>query len=83
MSNIPDFVVQVQQVEQNLRNEWQSVQNDWKDSVAESFNNGVMEPYMRNFPQYITGEGISGYGIEQLLQQMDRHLQEMDSLANG
>lgn len=82
MSSIPDFVHQVQEVEQKLQAEWQSVQAGWQDSVAERFNEGVMIPYMKNFRQYITGEGISGYGLEQLLQQMERHLQDMASLTS-
>lgn len=82
MNSIPDFVNQVQQVEHNLRNEWQFVQEGWQDSVAEKYNVEVMEPYIHNFQQYITGEGISGYGLEQLLQQMDKHLQDMAPLTN-
>lgn len=80
--SIPDFVHQVQDVEQRLKSEWQTVQQDWQDSVAEGFDNGVMVPYMKNFHQYVTGEGISGFGLERLLQQMDTHLQQMDSLTN-
>lgn len=83
MNDIPNFVSQVQEVEQELRNEWQMVHSGWQDSVAEGFNAGVMEPYLRNFQQYITGEGINGYGLEQLLQQMDKHLQEMSSLLDA
>lgn len=82
MSNIPDFVHQVQEVEQKLHAEWQSVQAGWQDSVAERFKEGVMVPYTKNFRQYITGEGIGGYGLEQLLQQMERHLQDMASLTS-
>lgn len=81
MSGSPDFVLQVQEVERNLQAEWQTVQEGWQDSVADGFNNGVIIPYMRNFRQYLTGEGISGYGLEHLLQQMDCHLQEMESLT--
>ena len=75
MSNIPDFVLQIQEVERNLKAEWQLVQEDWRDQVAERFNSGIMEPYSLNFQQYITGEGIKGYGVDQLMQQMDKHLQ--------
>lgn len=82
MSNTPDFVRQVQEVEQRLNSEWQTVRGGWQDCVAERFNEGVMIPYSRNFQQYITGEGITGYGLEQLLQQMERHLQDMESLNN-
>lgn len=83
MSTIPDFVNQVQAVERKLRAEWQTVHEGWQDSVAEGFKTGVMEPYMRNFQQYLTGQGIGGYGLEQLLQQMDRHTQEMTALTGN
>lgn len=82
MSNTPDFVRQVQEVEQKLKSEWQSVQEGWQDCVAEGFNKGTMMPYSKTFQQYITGEGINGYGLEQLLQQMERHLQDMALLIN-
>lgn len=80
MSNKPNFVHQVQEVERNLKTEWQTVQEGWQDHVAVNFGEKMMEPYLRCFQQYITGEGISGYGLEQLLQQMDNHLREMNSL---
>lgn len=83
MSNSPNFVYQVQEVERDLEIEWQSVQQGWRDDVAERFNEKIMDPYMRVFRQYITGEGITGYGIEQLLQQMERHLQDMASIAGN
>ena len=82
MSNIPDFVRQVQEVEQKLQTEWQSVQEGWQDCVAEGFKEGTMVPYSKNFHQYITGESINGYGLERLLQQMERHLQDMALLIN-
>lgn len=82
MSGITDFVLQVRDTERALAAEWQTVQQGWQDGVAEGFNNGVMIPYMRNFQQYLSGEGLSGYGLEQLLQQMDKHQQEMKSLLN-
>lgn len=81
MSNIPDFVLQIQEVERNLKAQWQLVQEDWRDSAAESFKNDIMEPYTRNFQQYITGEGIKGYGVDKLVQQMDKHLQDMERLT--
>ncbi len=82
MGTIPDFALQVREVEQNLASEWQYVQSGWQDRVADSFCHGVMEPYMRNFQQYVTGEGINGYGIAQLVQQMERHLMDMDALID-
>ena len=81
MRNIPDFVLQVQEVERNLQAEWQLAQEDWKDHIAERFNNGVIEPYSKNFQQYITGDGLKGYGVDQLMQQMDKHLHDMSALT--
>lgn len=81
MSVIPDFVLQVQEVETDFMAEWQSVRANWKDAVAEGFDQGVIEPYTKNFHQYLTGEGITGYGLPQLLQQMSRHQQEMELLT--
>lgn len=83
MSNTSDFVQQVQEVEQQLKTEWQSLQEGWQDCVAVGFNEGVMVPYLKIFQQYLSGEGINGYGLEQLLQQMDKHLQDMASLTNS
>ena len=80
MSNIPNFVSQVQNVEHQLKSEWITVQEVWLDSVAESFNAGSMEPYLKNFPLYIVGDGFEGLGIVILLRQMDKHLQDMDSV---
>lgn len=82
MSNTPDFMFQVQEVERDLKAEWLSAHKGWQDSVAEGFNSGVMEPYLRNFQQYLTGEGINGNGLHHLLQQMDKHLQEMATLTD-
>lgn len=82
MNNSPDFVLQVNEVEQKMKTEWQATQEGWQDSVAEGFNEGVMVPLLKNYQQYLSGEGITGLGLEQLLQQMERHLQEMASLTN-
>lgn len=81
MSNIPDFVLQIQEAERNLKAQWQVVQQDWKLGTAQSFNDGVMDPYCLNFKRYITGEGLTGYGVDKLMQQMDKHLQDMSKLT--
>lgn len=81
MSNIPDFVLQIQEAERNLKARWQVAQEDWKDAAAESFNDGIIDPYCKNFHQYITGEGITGFGVDKLMQQMDKHLHDMADLT--
>lgn len=79
--SVPDFVSDVCNVEQHLDSEWQTVKQVWQDDVARRFEVDIVEPYMRNFSQYIYGEGFCGMGLEQLLQQMEQHQQEMSSLT--
>ena len=79
--SIPDFANQVRNVEQRLNDEWQNVSQVWQDDVARRFNDSIVNPYLNFFPQYITGEGTSGMGLEQLLQQMTNYQQNMDSLT--
>lgn len=79
--NTPDFVFQIQEAERQLKAEWQVVQENWRDQVAERYRTGIMEPYSKNFQQYLTGEGLKGYGVADLMQQMEKHLQEMSSLT--
>ena len=81
MSNTPDFVFQVQDAERQLDAQCRELQSVCHDNITLSYETGVMEPYTRNFRQYLYGEGINGYGLTDLLQQMDRHLQEMASLT--
>ena len=81
MSHRQDFVSQIKEVESSLKAQWHSTQKGWQDSIAERFHRGIMEPYSKNFQQYITGEGIQGYGVAELMQQMEKHLQEMSSLT--
>ena len=81
MNNTPDFVLQIQEVEHDLTAKWQEAQQVWRDNVAERFRTTIMEPYTHNFNQYLTGEGINGYGVADLMQHMNMHLQEMSSLT--
>lgn len=81
MSNIPDFVLQIQEVERNLKATWEVVHEDWRDAAAQSFNDDVMSIYVSNFSRYITGDNLTGYGVDELMQQMDKHLQDMAELT--
>ena len=81
MGNIPDFVLQIQEAERNLKAKWQMVQNDWRGQAANNFNSGVMEPYTANFHKYITGDGIRGCGVDDLMKRMDKHMQAMAKLS--
>lgn len=74
MSEIPNFADRVQEVEQKMESEWQSVQGVWRDSIAENFQQTHMEPYLHTFQKYIKS-------VEQLPQQMEKHREAMASIA--
>lgn len=80
-NNIPDFVLQIQEVERNIKAEWKVTHEDWQDESGQNFDEGIMQPYFLIFNQYITGDGIKGFGVDDLMKQMDKHLQEMEKLS--
>lgn len=81
MKNIPDFVLQVQEVERNLKAHWRVLQDEWQCDAARRFNSNIIDPYTDNFKHYIKGDKIKGLGLDKLLQQMDKHLQDMEQLT--
>ena len=81
MSNIPDFVLQIQEAERNLRARWKVTQNDWRGGAADSYNENVMEPYFRYFYRYVKGEDLKGYGVDELMKQMDKHMKDMEEIT--
>ena len=81
MSNIPDFVLQIQEVERNLKARWRVVKTGWNGAAADSFDSNVMSKFSLYIEQYITGNGITGLGVDKLLSQMDKHLVDMQQLS--
>lgn len=81
MSNIPDFVLQIQEVERNLKARWRVVKTGWNGAAADSFDSNVMSKFSLYIEQYITGKGITGLGVDKLLSQMDKHLEGMQQLT--
>lgn len=81
MSNIPDFVQQIQEIERNLKAQWNVTRQIWLDQQAERFDESVMQPFCQNFQDYITGNNLTGYGVDELVKRMDKHLQDMSSLT--
>lgn len=82
MSNIPDFVLHIEEVERNLNASWNMVRMDTEgDCVIDAFEKGVYEPYSGYFRRYITGESLYGLGVAELMTKMDEHLEQMSDLT--
>ena len=80
MTDKTNFIQQVQVIERELRARWDSVHEGWQDSVTEGFSNGTMDSYMQNFSKYLDGYE-SCYGLKYLINQMEKHLGDMEELC--
>lgn len=82
MSNIPDFVMQVQEVERQIEAQADVTSQDWKDNVQNRYYEKFIAPYSQYLNTYIHGgTGMSGKGINELLVYMDEQMQKMEQLS--
>lgn len=88
MSNIPDFVMQVQEVQRQLEAQCEVTADDWRDDVKQRFYDNYINAYGEKLRLYIQGgcgtfslSGISGKGLNDLLIFLDEQMQKMGSLT--
>lgn len=80
MSNIPDFAIQVQEIERQLEAQCDVTAEDWKDAVQKRFYDNFISEYKEKLELYIHGgSGMSGKGINDLLVFLDEKMQEMEA----
>lgn len=82
MSNIPDFAMQVQEVQRQIEAQSDVTAQDWKDAVQKRYYDNYMNAYKEKMELYIHGGfGISGKGINELLVFLDEQMQKMEKLT--
>ena len=82
MSNIPDFAMQVQEVQRQIEAQSDVTAQDWKDAVQQRYYDNYMNTYKEKMELYIHGgSGISGKGINDLLVFIDEQMQKMEQLT--
>lgn len=82
MSNIPDFAMQVQEVQRQIEAQSDVTAQDWKDAVQQRYYDNYMNAYRETMELYIHGgSGISGKGINDLLVFLDEQMQKMEQLT--
>lgn len=82
MSNIPDFAMQVQEVQRQIEAQSDVTAQDWKDAVQKRYYDNYMNAYKEKMELYIHGgSGISGKGINELLVFLDEQMQKMEKLT--
>ena len=82
MSNIPDFAMQVQEVQRQIEAQSDVTAQDWKDAVQQRYYDNYMNAYKEKRELLIHGgSGISGKGINDLLVFLDEQMQKMEQLT--
>lgn len=82
MSNIPDFAMQVQEVQRQIEAQCDVTAQDWQDAVQKRYYDNYINAYKENMELYIHGgSGISGKGINDLLVFLDEQMQKMEELT--
>ena len=82
MSNIPDFVLQIQEIERQLKTQMEATADDWRDRKKEEYYQKYMEKYCEDIETYINGgRNMRGLGVNDLMIFCDQKLQEMEELS--
>lgn len=80
MSNIPDYAMQVQEIERQIEAQCDVTAEDWKDAVQKRFYDNFISAYKEKLELYIHGgSGMSGKGINDLLIFLDEKMKEMEA----
>lgn len=82
MSNIPDFVLQVEEVERQLKTQMDVTADDWRDRKKDEYYQKYLDKYCDMIDTYINGgSDMTGMGVNDLVVFCDNKLQEMERLS--
>lgn len=82
MNNIPDFAMQVQEIERQIEAQSEATADDWKDDVRKRYYDNYVNQYKERLELYIHGgSGMTGKGINDLLVFLNEKMQEMEGLT--
>lgn len=82
MKNIPDFSMQVLEVERHIKARADVTAEDWKDSVQQRYYDKYVRQYEEKMELYIHGGmNMSGMGIDKLMQFTSEKLEQMAQLT--
>jgi hypothetical protein len=81
---IPDFVLQLQEIQRNLLSQSLITQESWKDSVSRRFYDTFINQYEEVITVYINGgHPMRGKGLNDLLVFLDQKQNEMTQLTGS
>lgn len=84
---IPDFALQIQEIEMLLASKQQYLDSVWVDGVNRKYNEVFVSVYKESYDKYLQGDsiinsvGMKGMGLNDLLEFLDKKGSEMESLS--
>ena len=82
MSNIPDFVLQVKEIQRQLKTQMDITADDWRDKKREEYYQKYMDSYCERIDTYINGgNNMKGMGVNDLVVLCDTKLQDIEQLS--
>lgn len=78
---IPDYVRQIQEIERQFGSQAAVTAEKWSDDVAKRFYYKFVDRYSKDMHSYLTGEGITGKGLDDLLRFVEQKANEMTALS--
>ena len=81
MINIPDFVLNFQEVQRNLEVAAQQTSQVWSDETQKRFYARFIDKYTESINNYITGLSFVNVGLDDLLRDISNALNEMEMMT--
>lgn len=78
----PDFVSQIEEIQQRLSAQAESTKSNWQDSVAQRYFEEYIDQYDKSIRAFIHGDG-SGMGLKELLSFIEQKTQELSAITGS
>jgi len=82
MHNVPDFALQLQEVEKQFQIQAVQTQEEWQDVKQEQFYDAYVEPLKEYIETYMNGgSDMSGLGVNDLMDFLAKSMDDMEELT--
>lgn len=85
--NIPDFVLQFEEIQRLFLTEVELANSAWNDQVSRRYNEQFIEPYQNEINYYLWGKRgnvwapLRGYGLNELIELIEREANKCSKLC--
>lgn len=79
---IPDYVLQMQEIQRQFESTANVLEEDWQDNVQKRFYEEYVEPFKKDTDTYMYGgSNLYGKGLDELLKLMEKQMDAMSDIA--